>query len=157
MASITNLERNLELDISLKVGDMSDYYLQKNKYESWVPFTLCLYLPDRHSMIREDINAEMTVFEIEHLVCGIKDVLAHLERQENYVYVYNSSESYFELKLEVISEDNVVEVEVWINVGNQTNGKIFGFDEGARFITDKVELAVFLEKFTKDLSAIKGM
>ncbi len=70
-------------------------------------------------------------------------------------YTFNSSESFFELRLEAIPEDNVIEIELWINLGSQTNGKISGFDEGVRFVTRKEELNDFFKGFKENYAAIK--
>ena len=61
---------------------------------------------------------------------------------------------FFELNVESITEDNVIEFELWINIGNQTGGKIYGFDEGVRFISTKKELDNFLVDLKKDFIKI---
>ncbi len=155
LANIINLERNLEFEIYLSKNDMLDYNPERSDYENWVPFTLHLNLPNRNSMIEEDAKATMTVFEIKNLLHGIESVLFHLESKENYIYTFNSSESFFELRLEAIPEDNVIEIELWINLGSQTNGKISGFDEGVRFVTRKEELNDFFKDFKENYAAIK--
>lgn len=154
MAKIVNLEGNLEFEIWLKRNDMLDYN-SKSDYENWIPFTLCLILPDRISRIEESVKAAMTAFEIKNLLNGIEHVLVHLERRKKCIYTFNSSESFFELKLEVIPEDSVIEIELWINVGSQTMGKISGFDEGVRFVTNKEELNNFLREFKENYSDIR--
>lgn len=99
----------------------------------------------------------MTIFEIKKLIYGIDNVLAHVESRENGVYTFNSSESFFELKLEVIPEDNVIEIELWINVGIQTKGKYSGFDEGVRFVISKDELNNFFEDFKENYFEVTGL
>lgn len=86
---------------------------------------------------------------------GIEHVLVYLERRKKCIYTFNSSESFFEFKLEVIPEDSVIEIELWINVGSQTMGKISGFDEGVRFVTNKEELNNFLREFKENYSDIR--
>lgn len=150
MASIINLEENIEIDLYLKKNDMFDYSSERSDKENWIPFVLLIKLPDRNCMIGEDVKAAMTVFEIKKLICGFENILEHLECCECFSYKFCSSESYFELKLEVIPEDDVIEMEVWINVGSQTGGKIFGFDEGIRFVVDKRHLTDFCRNFKKN-------
>ncbi|MCY1713057.1 hypothetical protein [Caproiciproducens galactitolivorans] len=144
MAFITNIEKNLKLEISLKKNSMFDYNPQRSDHENWIPFILCLTLPQRCSMIDESANATMTIYEIKNLIHGVEGVLEHLDCPENYVYNFYNSEGFFGLELEVIPEDNVVEIKLWINVGNQTKGEIFGYDEGVRFVSGKKELIDFL-------------
>lgn len=150
LANILNLERNLKFEICLEENDMFDYRPERCDYENWIPFTLHLNLPNRCSMIDESTKATMTVFEIKKLIKGIENVLIHLENQKNCIYSFNCSESFFDLKLETILEDNVIEIELWINVGNQTNGMIHGYDDGVRFVTGIDELNKFLRDFKKE-------
>ncbi len=147
MAKIINLEDNLEFELCLKRNDMLDYNPQRNEFENWIPFTLYVHLPDRCCVIDEDVKVTMTVSEINNFINGIENVLVHLDKQENCIYKYYNSESFFELSLEVIHEDDVVEIELWFNVGNQTKGSICGFDEGVRWITSKAELNKFIRIF----------
>lgn len=155
LAKVKDLEGNLEFEIWLIKNEMLDYNLKRSDYENWIPFTLRLNLPNRVSLIEEDAKATMTIFEIENMIHGIENVLGHLECREKCIYTFNSSESFFELKLEAIPEDNVIEIELWINVGSQTKGKIYGFDEGVRFIISKDELYNFSRIFKENYSEIK--
>lgn len=157
MANIINLEENLEFEICFKRNDMFDYNPERSDYENWVPFTLGLNLPNRHSRIEENAKATMTIFEIKKLIYGIENVLAYMESRENCLYTFNSSESFFELKLEVIPEDNVIEIELWINVGIQTKGKYSGFDEGVRFVISKDKLNNFFEDFKENYFEVTGL
>ncbi|MCH1939871.1 hypothetical protein [Holdemania massiliensis] len=82
MVKIANIEGNLEFKICLKRNDMLDYNPQRSDYENWIPFTLYLNLPDRCSIIGENVKATMTIFEIKNLIHGIENVLVHLDNQE---------------------------------------------------------------------------
>lgn len=144
MALITNLENNLRLEISFKENNLFDYNMQRTDYENWIPFILSLTLPKRSIIIDETVNAAMTVYEIKNLICGIENILENLEKKNNFIYECYSSESFFGLKLETIPEDAAVEVELWINVGNQTGGEVYGYDEGIRFATSDKMLMNFL-------------
>ncbi len=156
MANIINQEGNLELEISLNENDMLDYKFERSDYENWIPFTLCLNIPDRCSTIGENAKATLTIFEIENLIQGIKDILVYFENQKKYIYAFSSCENFFELKLETIPMDNVIEIELWINVSNQTKGEIYGFDEGVRFVTDKSGLSQFFKGFKNNYLKIKN-
>lgn len=144
MAFIINLEKNLRLEIRFKENQLFDYDVQRTDYENWIPFTLGLTLPKRSIIIDDAANATMTVYEINNLIHGIESILEKLERQSDSTYEFYSSESFFGLKFEIIPEDVVVEVELWINVGNQTKGKVYGYDEGVRFVSSDKMLMDFL-------------
>ena len=63
-------------------------------------------------------------------------------------------EAFFELKLETVPEDNVIEMEIWINVGNQTNGRLYGYDEGIRFISEEKSIIQFLTDIRQEFADI---
>lgn len=154
MADILNLEGNLKFSICLVVNNMLDYESERSDSENWMPFTLRLNLPHRCSEIAENAKATMTIFEVKHLIKGIESVLSHLKLGEKRTYIFNSSESFFDLRVEAIPEDYVIEIELWVNVGNQTKGKISGYDEGVRFVVAAKTLDEFLKEFKSNFSEI---
>ena len=154
LAKIINLERNLEFKIYLRNNTIFDYNSERNDYENWIPFLLHLVLPTRIITIDENMKATMTIFELKNLIQGLENILEYLNNQKNFLYKFVNSESFFELNVESIPEDNVIEFELWINIGNQTGGKIYGFDEGVRFISTKKELDNFLVDVKKDFIKI---
>ena len=144
MAEIKNIEGNVKIEICLIRNEMFDYDSQRSDFENWIPFVLSITLPNRCSKIDEDAKAVMTVYELKNLIHGFEKIMRYLENRENYNYNYRNSESYFEINLESVIEDNVLEMELWINVGNQTKGKFYGFDEGIRIVIKKDDLVAFI-------------
>lgn len=154
MAKIVNLEGNLKFQLNLRNVKEFDYDPQKSDYESWLSFVLSLELPNRYSSIEKDDRATMTIFEIKNLIWGIEKILEALKEKIHYFYEFNCSEAYFQLKFEVLPEDEVVEVELWLNAGSRTKGKICGFDEGVRFIINNKTLDDFLDDFVTEFRVI---
>lgn len=144
LAKIINLEGTLKFELCFVRNNMFDYRKWRSDYENFFPFILRLDFPNRCSIIDEDANATMTLYEIKDFFNGIETVLTHLINQKNYAYVYCNSENYFELRLESIPEDNVIEIVLWLNVGNQTQGKMYGYDEGVKFIARASVLQDFI-------------
>ena len=154
MPYLTNLENNLRLELNFIRNYLFEFD-SKEDYEKWIPFTLSVILPKRSIMIDEDARAAMSVYEIRNLVCGIENILEKLTEQISSSFEFYSGESFFGLKLEIIPEDIVVEVELWINVGSQTQGKIYGYDEGVRFATNERALREFLIGIKQELSCLE--
>ena len=150
LASIKNLEKNLIMSLNLMTSQMLDYNPQRSDYENWISFTLILNSPDKNYKIDEIEKGEMTVFETKNLLNGIKNLLNHLENNKRFIYKFNSSEAFFDLELEGIPEDDLIEIILWINIGSQTQGKLYGFDKGVRFATDKESLGTFLSEINED-------
>lgn len=154
MAKIKNLENNLEFAIFFKRNEMFDYLPNRSDFENWIPFVLSLALPNKISEIDESSKATMTIYELKDLIEGLENTLRNLYVQRNYIFEFSNSEGFFELRFEVISEDSMIEMELWINKGNQTKGKICGFDEGIRTILDKDAMGNFLKELKEDFSKI---
>ena len=151
MAHITNLENNLRLELSFIKNYLFDYDSHKNDYEKWIPFKLSVTLPTRSIIIDEYASATLSVYEIRNFINGIEKILGEVVLQTNSTFEFYSGESFFEFKLEVVPEDMLIEVELWINVGNQTKGNIYGYDEGVRFATSAKLLRAFLIGIKKEL------
>lgn len=123
-------------------------------YETWIPFTLCLTLPDKKFKIVEDTRATLSVYEIRNLIKGIEKILENLEKGNKNIYEFCSIEFFFMMAMEVLPEDEVVEIEFWINVANQTNGKLYGYEEGVRFGSDKEDILSFLTELKKEFETV---
>lgn len=156
MAELKNSEKNLTIEINLNNNNLLDFDINRSDYENWIPFYLSVNMPNKSIVIDDNVKATMTFFELKNLIQGLENVLVYLERQENYIYDYNNSESFFELKLEVIPEDGVIETEIWVNIGSLTKGEFFGYDEGVRLITSKEELKKFLADIKCEMLEIIG-
>ncbi len=96
----------------------------------------------------------MTVYEINKLISGFESILQNLQQQKETIFKFYSTEAFFELKLETVPEDNVIEMEIWINVGNQTNGRLYGYDEGIRFISEEKSIIQFLTDIRQEFADI---
>ena len=126
----------------------------KSDKEKWIPFIMSLHSPTKVSEISEESRATMTFYEINNLINGIDIILDCLKKQKKYSFNFCCIETFFEIRLENIIEDDVIEVEVWINLGPQTNGSIYGYDEGIRFVTSEKELDIFSNDLKENISRI---
>lgn len=145
MAYLINLEGNvkfvLEFGKELEKGN--------SDHETWMPSVLKLSSETKNIEIGKDINFTLNVYEVKQLVKGINNLISCLEQKENCSFSFCNLESNFELKFDNIIDDEVIEIEVWINVANQTEGRIFGYDEGIRFIADKEGVQRFADAINK--------
>jgi len=154
MAVLNNDEKNLTLEICF-INVLEDIYEKPwDDYETWIPFILCLTLPDKKYNIEEDIRATLSVYEIRNLIKGIEKILENLGKGNKNIYEFCSIEFFFRMTMEVLPEDEVVEVELWINVANQTNGKLYGYEEGVRFGSDKEDIVSFLTELKKEFEDV---
>lgn len=157
MAVLKNDVKNLTLEICF-INVLEDIYEKTwDDYETWIPFTLCLTLPDKKFNIVEDTRATLSVYEIRNLIKGIEKILESLEKGNKNIYEFCSIEFFFMMTMEVLPEDEVVEIEFWINVANQTNGKLYGYEEGVRFGSDKKDILSFLIELKKEFEDVNSL
>lgn len=145
MAYLINLEGNvkfvLELGKELETGN--------SDHETWMPGVIKLSSGTKNVEIGKDSNFTLNVYEVKQLVKGINNLISCLEKKESSSFSFCNLESNFELKFDNIIDDEVIEIEVWINVANQTKGRIYGYDEGIRFIADKEGVQRFADAINK--------
>ena len=146
MAYLRNLEGNvefiLELGKELEIGN--------SDHDTWMPGVIKLSSETKNVEIGKDINFTLNVYEVKQLVKGINVLISCLEKKESSSFSFCNLESNFELKFDHILEDEFIEIELWINVANQTKGRIYGYDEGIRFIADKQGVQKFADAINKD-------
>lgn len=147
MASLSNLEGNVEFVLELG----KEYEIGNSDHETWMPGVLRLSSETKNVEMGKDINFTLNVYEVKQLVKGINNLISCLEKKESSSFFFCNLESNFELKFDNILEEEVVETEVWINIANQTKGRIYGYDEGIRFIADKEGVQKFADAINKDI------
>ena len=147
MAYLINLEGNVEFDLELG----KELEIGNSDHETWIPGILKLSSETKNMEIGKEINFTLNVYEVKQLIEGINNLISCLEDKESCSFSFCNLESNFELKLDNILEDEVVERELWINVANQTKGRISGYDEGIRFIADKEGVQKFADAINKDI------
>lgn len=154
MAELINIEKNINCELCLLENHSIDYDVQRSEFENWIPFALRVTLPERFCVIGEDVNAMLTVYEIHNLLQGIEHIINCLGKGENVCYEFCSSENYFQIEFEFIPEDEVVMIELWINVGNQTKGKCYGYDEGVRFCCNVIIVSEFVSRLREEFGMV---
>lgn len=146
MAYLSNLEGNVEFVLGLG----KELEKGNSDHESWMPSVLKLSSETKNVEIGKDINFTLNVYEVKQLIKGINKLIHCFEDKESCSFSFCNLESNFELKFDNILEDEVIEIELWINVANQTEGRIFGYDEGIRFIADKEGVQKFVYDINKN-------
>lgn len=133
---------------------MFDYEDNRSKDENWIPFTLRIKTPEREYTIQEESKATMTEAELEYLTAGIDKQLTQLSEKKPAKFCFCNCEFNFEIIFCNIPEDDLVEIEIWINVGVRTNGLCFGYDEGIRFTANEEQLLRFVQELRYSIKSI---
>lgn len=158
MARLTNLNRYVEMDLSL----LSNNYLVLDpslpSTESWIPFTLSLTIEGQPPhLYAADAGATLTLYETQRLISDIDRI--HQEKLEGRTaeplefYCY---EAYFELIITDNAEPDSVTVVIWFNMGALTDGVQHGYDRGYRFDVDLLTLEGFAHDLRQELQTVAG-
>lgn len=151
MPIIENTENNVKLELNLINNSMFDYQSSKSDYENWIPFIILLETPQKTLQIKEFQKATMTVGNIFNLIEGIYRIVNSLENKKDDTFDFFSIEADFEIVLNTLIEDDIIEVIFWLNIANQTKGKIYGYDEGIKFFANSRILMKFAEDIKNQL------
>lgn len=122
---LINIDKDIVFEININ-----------NTVGEWIEFTGKLITPCKTIIIEKDINATINVNEVKVLQTKISNLYKSCVERRDYRISFCCMEAYFEMIMENISIDELVEVEVWLNMGAITNGKVFGYDDGTRFVID---------------------
>lgn len=131
MIYLTNVESNIKLGFEFLTNLPDDFDIAESKSKKWVPFIMSLSTPQETISITEKQKAYMTVYEVEKIYNGIKDLLENTWRNEDRMFTHYSYESF--------------EVVLWFIIAKCSNSKMEGYNSGFRFMIDKIEIKRFIE------------
>lgn len=147
MFYLTNRDANLKLGFDFLNNLPDDFDIARNKSEKWVPFVMNISTPEKTIAITEKPQAYMTVYEVEKIYNGIKNLLDSTKHKEDKLFTHYSYESIFEISVEYLHVDECFEVVLWFIIAECPEGKIEGYNAGFRFIVDKFEMEHFIGEF----------
>lgn len=146
-----NTEKNIAVSLSI-LHDNADVEHNRSDFENWLPIELIIDIDGEVYHIGESCNAMMSVLECSDLIQGLKSII----NSNNDAYIYHSSEALFSMELELLKEDDVVEVVIWINLAAITGGNKIGYDRGVRFITTVKEMEQFYINLSEQYRNVMG-
>ena len=150
MPKLINDDSNVLLQIELISNEYLDFEKGRSDNMNWIPFEFLLNVNGEKIQYSSDVLTALSVREIKYLLTKLKNII-NLKTQhykfEDFGYI--TDDCLFELKLYDTYENNLIYLEIWLNMASLTNGKIYGFSKGFRFIVtldSLVDFAVELEK-----------
>ena len=156
MIYLTNLDGNVKLEFDFLNDFSDDLGITDSKYEKWVPYVLILSTSERTVAITKEMQAFLTVYEVEKIYNGIRDLLYNSQQSNDNTFKHYSNESFFEILVEYIDMDECFSVELWFIVAEVPEGNIDGYDIGYRFIVDKKEMEHFVTECYKRYMDVCG-
>lgn len=149
MPIIRNLEKNLFLEINLIINNSLDLKMDRADFMNWIPFEFRLDFDKEVISFSKEVVTVFSVKELKYLIENLYRIV-QIKSNKNLIessFEYVNSENLFEMILYETGEENQVYCDLWFNLGSLTNGKIFGFSKGIRFVSD----IGYLDNFTMEL------
>lgn len=110
MFYLTNRDANLKLGFDFLNDLPDDFDTARSKWEKWVPFVMNITTPEKTIAITKKTKAYMTVYEVEKIYNGIKNLLDSMAHEEDKLFRHYSYESIFEISVEYLHVDECFEV-----------------------------------------------
>lgn len=151
MSKLLNNEKNILLQLNLISSEMLDYNAERATFENWIPFNFMLNVENGMLTYIFENNETFTQLEIEELIQNIEKVCNDNMYSE---YSFTPLENYFELKIENLFEDDLLEMEWWFDKGILSEGKNYGFSEGVKFNVIKTDLLIFVRALREELNVL---
>jgi hypothetical protein len=154
MITISNPEKSAVVGFDFLNTLPDDFDSTESKFEKCVPFILNIATSDRVLAITEDMHANMTVFEIERIYYGISGLLDCVGSAEDKRFSHYSSESFFEIILEYLYEDDLFILELWFFMARHPEGKLNGYYTGFKFGVERSEVVRFVQEYRDRFNAV---
>lgn len=148
MAKLSNLEENVVVKLCLKnVAEEKG-----NEYETWINCELKIETTAINCMMGQNNDFTLNKYELLNFVKHVEEILHSIKSKKEYSFDFSNYEYNFEIRMEHILVDGVIEIEIWINWGNYTLGEEAGYDIGVRCVTDERNLQCFLNSLNEEMN-----
>lgn len=133
-------------------------------YEEWIPFTLT-FETDGKKLIdyKRANNPQVSFLEVKLWVERVDNFIIKIKETDysnfdfanntNFVVSFFSSEAYFELIFKDAYE-YMVEIELWVTMGEYTDGKSTGYSKGYQFTSNIQNIQNFINSISLQLDTI---
>ena len=150
MAKLISREKNVFFQLSLiSISEQNEI-----DYQTWINSELELKSPVVNCKLGKNINFALSKEETNLFVNKLANMIKCIEIRENASFTFINYEFNFEINMEYESEDEIVEVKVWINWASYTSGKDVGYDVGIKFISEINDLKIFLSSLKEEFKAL---
>ncbi|NLK98240.1 MAG: hypothetical protein GX272_09245 [Epulopiscium sp.] len=147
MPKLINTENNIVMELNLVKNERFDVKIGRDDFENWIPFVFDFIIEkiEVYSYTEESI-ASFSIEDIKIMITRFESVIKDKsEGIELKRLGWGPIENYFSIELYETYEENRVNVDLWISVGELTLGKSSGYDRGFSFEVTIDSLKTFIE------------
>lgn len=156
MAKLINDERNIVLEINLINDERVDIDNSRPDYQNWIPFEFKINIQDEILEYSPMVALTFSIGELKYLTKELCKIISIKEQKQQLTksFEYTSSEYLFDITLYETGEIELIYVDMWFDMGSLTNGQVFGFSKGIRFLVRVEDLKKFNDELNKQLKKI---
>ena len=156
MPKLKNIHNNIVLEINLLKNERFDVKVDRDDFENWIPFELGLYIESSEKYIypKED-GSTFSLEDLKRMALLFESIIKDKSEKKDIKRVqWGPTEYYFAMYLYDTYEENEINIEFWIIVGELTKGKSHGYDRGFQFSVSVEALRNFLRGLQEQLSEL---
>lgn len=110
MIYLTNFDGNVKLGFDFLENLPKDFDVSKNNFEKWIPFVLNLSTPESAVAITGNMQAYMTIYEVEKILNGFEMLIDGTGNNEDKKFAHYSSEGFLRFHLNIFT---LMAVSMW--------------------------------------------
>lgn len=150
MAILSNIEGNTQFQVCLnKIKEKNN-----SEYDTWIYCEMKIISNVINCTVGKQNELTLNKYELDNLLKHFNLLLSNYKSGKEYTFDFSNYECNFEVNMCTVLIDRVIEVEIWINWGNYTNGKEAGYDIGMRFVVSIEEFQLFLSDISEEMEVI---
>lgn len=156
MPKILNTESNVEIEINLMNNSHLDLDNSREDFMNWIPFNLKVSEGNMILTYSRDVLLSFSERELKYLFVNLNRIVEIKSKGEliEAPFEFTSSENLFDLDIYETGEENLIYFEIWFDMGVLTNGTIYGFSKGIKFIVELDMLRSFVIEFENQFVSI---
>ena len=98
MIYLTNLDGSVKLEFDFLNELPDDFYIADSKFEKWVPYVLAISIPQRTIAITKEMKAFLTVYEVEKIYNGLRNLVYNSRQDNNNIFKHYSNERFLKFR-----------------------------------------------------------
>ncbi|MEL7567913.1 MAG: hypothetical protein AAGU27_23970 [Dehalobacterium sp.] len=156
MPIINNTESNAKIEIILLNNSSLDIDKSREDFLNWIPFRLKVNAGDMVLKYSKDVLPAFSVRELKYLINNLNKIIETKSKGNSIErpFEFTSSENLFDLVIYETGEEKLIYIDFWVNMGSLTNGNVFGFSKGVRFVTELEKFTSFVYEFEEQFARI---
>lgn len=155
LPKLTNIHGNVILELDLIKNKHFDVNKGRESFENWIPFVFSLRIADNEEYSYPKwMGATFSLEDISLLIAQLGSAINLKNTKKLVPLFWGPTENYFSLKFYDTYEENEIYIDLWLMMGELTQGKTYGYNKGFRFAVSLNNLEKFTIQLKKQLTIL---